>query len=240
MTRHFDHKPLGHDDRILVQKGGSDVGLRTYMEHVYLCMSFGLGFTGLVAIVAYSPAVMMPLLLSTLKWFVILAPIGIVFFLSSRIVTLSLGIVQMLFWIYASCMRLSLSSIFLIFTGENIARIFFITAFIFAAMSLYGYSSRKDLTAMGSFLMMGVLGLIIASLVNFLSYSSSMQTTISFIGVLAFTGLTAYDVQYIKESYFVSDTIEVSSKKAIFGALQLYLDFINLFISLLQFSRERR
>lgn len=241
MKKRFDDQPIKYDAKPSIQKGDEDASLRSYMIRVYMYMSFGLGLTGIIAfIAAHSSALMEIILMSPLKWVVIFAPIGIVFFLSSRITTLSLRVVQVLFWVYAGSMGLSLSSIFLIFTGESIARLFFITSSMFAAMSLYGYSSRRDLSAMGSFLMMGLLGLIIASLVNLFFYTSAMQTTISFIGVLLFTGLTAHDVQQIKEFYLELDTTEISNKKAIFGALQLYLDFINLFTSLLQLSRERR
>ena len=218
-----------------------DLGLRSYMIRVYAYMSLGLGLTGLVVFyVASSPVVLVSIFTSPLKWVVMFAPLAMVFFLSARIATLSLSTAQMVFWIYAGLMGLSLSSIFLVFTGESIARLFFITASIFATMSLYGYTTRKDLTAMGSFLMMGVLGLLIASFVNLFFHSSAMQMMISSIGVLVFTGLTAYDVQQIKESYFDSDTADIFGKKAILGALQLYLDFINLFISLLQLSSDRR
>lgn len=241
MTERFNDQPVQRSTVHATKEIILDLGLRSYMIRVYAYMSLGLGLTGLVAFyVASSPSVLVSIFTSPLKWVVMFAPLAMVFFLSARIATLSLSTAQMVFWIFAGLMGLSLSSIFLVFTGESIARLFFITASIFATMSLYGYTTRKDLTAMGSFLMMGVLGLLIASFVNLFFYSSAMQMMISSIGVLVFTGLTAYDVQQIKESYFDSDTADISGKKAILGALQLYLDFINLFISLLQLSSDRR
>ncbi len=241
MTKRFDKRSIQHRSNPINREIDIDRDLRSYMIRVYMYMACGMGLTGLVAFyTASSPAMMVTIFTSPLKWVVMLAPIGMVFFLSSRIGVLSFSSAQILFWIYAGLMGLSLSTIFLVFTGESIARLFFITASIFAVMSLYGYSTRKDLSEMGSFLMMGVLGLVIASLVNLFFQSSAMQMIISSIGVLVFTGLTAYDVQQIKESYFESDTADISGKKAILGALQLYLDFINLFISLLQLSNDRR
>lgn len=241
MTERFDDQPVWRGASPATQEIGIDLGLRAYMVRVYMYMAMGLGLTSLVAFyAASSPSLMTSIFTSPLQWVVMLAPIGMVFFLSARIATLSFQTAQMLFWIYAGLMGLSLSSIFLIFTGESIARLFFITSSVFGAMSLYGYTTRKDLTSMGSFLMMGVLGLVVASIVNLFLHSSAMQMMISTIGVLVFTGLTAYDTQQIKESYFEADSIEITGKKAIIGALQLYLDFINLFISLLQLFGDRR
>jgi FtsH-binding integral membrane protein len=241
MTKRFDDQPVWRGAGPATQELGIDLGLRAYMVRVYMYMAMGLALTGLVAFyAASSPSLMVSIFTSPLKWVVMLAPIGMVFFLSARIGTLSFQTAQMLFWVYAGLMGLSLSSIFLVFTGESIARLFFITSSVFGAMSLYGYTTRKDLTAMGSFLMMGVLGLVIASVVNIFLHSSAMQMMISTVGVLVFTGLTAYDTQQIKSSYFEADDIEITGKKAIIGALQLYLDFINLFISLLQLFGDRR
>ncbi len=241
MTERFDDQPVWRSSGVAAGQAGIDLGLRAHMVRVFMYMAVGLGLTGLVAFyAASSPSLMMAIFASPLKWVVMLAPIGMVFFLSARIGSMSFSTAQMVFWIYAGMMGLSLSSIFLVFTGESIARLFFITASVFGAMSLYGYTTRKDLTSMGSFLMMGVLGLVVASLVNLFLQSSAMQMMISTIGVLVFTGLTAYDTQQIKESYFEADTADISGKKAIIGALQLYLDFINLFISLLQLFGDRR
>jgi FtsH-binding integral membrane protein len=218
-----------------------DQGLRAHMIRVYNYMALGLGLTGLVAyIAASSPEFMVSVFTSPLKWLVMLAPIGIVFFLSASINRLSASAAQLTFWIYAGLMGLSLSTIFVIFTGESVAKLFFITASVFGSMSLYGYTTQRDLSQMGSFLMMGLMGLVVASLVNLFTHSSAMQFIISAVGVLIFTGLTAYDTQAIKESYYSADNSEVARKKAIFGALMLYLNFINLFISLLQLFGDRR
>jgi FtsH-binding integral membrane protein len=145
-----------------------------------------------------------------------------------------------LFWIYATVMGLSLGSIFLVFTGESIARVFFITAATYGAMSLYGYTTRSDLSGFGSFLLMGLIGILIASLVNIFVKSSALQFAISIIGVIVFVGLTAYDTQRIKQMYLESDSTEIAGKKAVMGALALYLDFINLFMILLQLFGHRR
>ena len=220
---------------------GIDVGLRNYMVRVYGYMAMGLGLTGLVAFfVFFSPALMMSIFISPLKWVVMLAPFGMVMFLSARIGSMSFSAAQMSFWVYAGLMGLSLSSIFLVFTGQSIAQLFFVSASVFGAMSLYGYTTRKDLTALGSFLLMGVMGIVVASLVNLFLQSNAMQMMISVIGVLVFTGLTAYDTQQIKESYFEADSHELAGKKAILGALDLYQDFVNLFISLLYLFGDRR
>jgi uncharacterized protein len=147
---------------------------------------------------------------------------------------------QAIFWVYAGVMGLSLASVFLVFTGESIARVFFITAGTFGAMSLYGYTTQRDLSQWGSFLFMGLIGIIIASLVNIFLASSALQFAISVIGVIVFVGLTAYDTQQIKEMYFENDDAQTAGKKAIMGALRLYLDFINLFMMLLQLFGTRR
>ncbi len=241
MTERFDDQPVWRGAGPAAGQVGIDLGLRSHMVRVYMYMALGLALTGLVAFfAASSPALMTAIFTTPLKWLVMLAPLGMVIYLSARIGAMSFSTAQMVFWIYAGMMGLSLSAIFLVFTGESIARLFFITSSVFGAMSLYGYTTRKDLTAMGSFLMMGVVGIVIASVVNLFLHSSAMQMMISVIGVLVFTGLTAYDTQQIKESYLESDTGDISGKKAIIGALQLYLDFINLFISLLQLFGDRR
>ncbi|HMK69021.1 MAG TPA: Bax inhibitor-1/YccA family protein, partial [Stellaceae bacterium] len=162
------------------------------------------------------------------------------FLLSFRIQKMSLGAAQLTFWGYSALMGLSLGYIFLVYTGASIVSTFFITAAMFLAMSLYGYTTGRDLTGMGSFLFMGLIGIIIASVVNLFILSSMMSFVISVIGVLIFTGLTAYDTQRIKESYFASDDGTVAGKKAIMGALQLYLDFLNLFIMMLRLFGQSR
>jgi uncharacterized protein len=163
-----------------------------------------------------------------------------VLFLSFRIERMSLGTAQATFWGFAALMGLSLAGIFLVFTGASIARVFFISAATFGAMSLYGYTTRRDLSQVGSFLFMGLIGIVLASLVNLFLASSALQFAISVIGVLVFTGLTAWDTQRIKEVYVASDPGDVLAKKALMGALALYLDFINLFVMLLQLTGQRR
>ena len=221
-----------------------DEGLRSYMLKVYNLMALALVITGVAAFFTYSlastnPAVAQLLYASPLKWVVMLAPIGLVFFLSFRIQHMSVAAAQTTFWVYAALMGLSLSSIFLVFTGESIVQTFFVTAAAFAGLSLYGYTTKRSLSGMGSFLIMGLFGLIIASIVNIFLQSSAMQFAISAIGVLIFAGLTAYDTQKIKEMYFDGDDVAVAGRKAIMGALTLYLDFINLFTFLLQFLGNR-
>ncbi|MCX8999326.1 Bax inhibitor-1/YccA family protein [Rhizobiaceae bacterium BDR2-2] len=224
-----------------------DQGLRSYMLKVYNLMALGLAITGLAAFLTFNMAVSdgaltpfgQALYASPLKWVVMFAPLGLVFFLSFRISSMSVAAAQTTFWIYAAVMGLSLSSIFLVFTGQSIVQTFFVTAASFGALSLYGYTTKKDLSALGSFLIMGVFGLIIASIVNIFLASSALQFAISAIGVLVFAGLTAYDTQKIKEMYFDGDDALVAGRKAIMGALTLYLDFINLFMFLLQFLGNR-
>ena len=231
-----------------------DEGLRTYMLKVYNYMTTGLLVTGLVAyffgkasIITNSAGDIVGLtsigaLLfnSPLMWVVMLAPLGFVFYLSARINKMSISSAQLTFWIFSAIMGLSLSSIFIQFTGASIARVFFITSETFAGMSLYGYTTKKDLTKLGGFLMMGLIGIIIASIVNIFIGSSAMQFAISVIGVLIFVGLTAYDTQKIKNMYYAGDSESIGSKKALMGALRLYLDFINLFILLMQLFGQRR
>ena len=173
------------------------------------------------------------------KWLVILAPLALVFFMSFRIHTLSLPAAQATFWIYAALVGVSFGSLGLIYTGGSIARVFLITAVTFGSMSLYGYTTKRDLTGMGSFLFMGLIGLIVASLVNLFFASSAMSFALSVISVLIFTGFTAYDTQAIKETYYEGDGSTVMGHKAIMGALRLYLDFINLFLSLLRLFGNR-
>jgi FtsH-binding integral membrane protein len=163
-----------------------------------------------------------------------------VFFLSFRIQSMSFSSAQITFWVFAAVMGIGLAPVFLMYTGASVARVFFITSATFGAMSLWGYTTKRDLTGWGSFLFMGLIGIIIASLVNLFMQSSMMEFVISVIGVIIFTGLTAYDTQKIKESYSVSMSGEIAGKAAIMGALRLYLDFINLFLMLLRLLGDRR
>ena len=217
-----------------------DEGLRAYMLKVYNYMGSALLLSGIVAYaVAHTPALMQVIFGTPLMWVVMLAPLGMVFFLSARIEKMNFATAQTTFWIFAALMGASLASIFVIYTQTSIVRVFMITAVTFGAMSLWGYTTKRDLSGMGSFLMMGLIGIIVASLVNLFIQSSMMHWVISVIGVLVFTGLTAYDTQKIKEMYLVSDGQVVMGKKAIMGALKLYLDFINLFIMLLHLFGNR-
>ncbi|OKL44825.1 Bax inhibitor-1/YccA family protein [Pseudovibrio exalbescens] len=229
--------------------GVYDAGLRAYMLRVYNYMALGVAITGLVALASFNMAVDgatgqltafgAAIYTTPLRWVVMLAPLGLVFFLSARIHKMSASAAQTTFWIYAALMGLSLSWIFMVYTGNSIARVFFISAASFGALSLFGYTTKKDLSAWGSFLFMGLIGIIIASLVNLFLASSALQFAISVIGVLVFAGLTAYDTQQIKEMYAASDSADSAGKKAVMGALRLYLDFINLFIMLLSLFGNR-
>ena len=228
-----------------------DEGLRAYMLRVYNYMLMGLALTGVTAFAtanvpqvrdlffAYSPAAN-AYGLTMLGMIAIFAPLGLVFFLGFRLNRMSLQGAQTTFWVYAGLMGISIASILLNFTGDSVARVFFITAATFGAMSLYGYTTKRDLSGFGSFLFMGLIGLIIAMVVNMFLHSTMMQWIISVIGVLIFTGLTAYDTQSIKENYYVSDSGEIAGKKAVMGALRLYLDFVNLFLMLIQLLGNRR
>jgi FtsH-binding integral membrane protein len=216
------------------QAAAVDVGLRAYMLRVYNYMSVALALSGAVAFfVSTSPAMQQVIFGTPLMWVVFLAPLGLVFFLSARIQKMSATAAQTTFWIFAALMGLSLASIFIAYTPESITRVFFITAGAFAGLSLVGYTTKKDLSGMGTFLIMGVIGLIIAMVVNMFVASSMLQLGISVIGVLIFAGLTAYDTQQIKLMYYEADEDEVAAKKSIMGALKLYLDFLNMFIFLM-------
>jgi len=228
-----------------------DQGLRSYMLKVYNYMGSALLVTGIVALLTFKFAVesVSPLAFTDLgqtlynsgfAWVVMLAPLGVVLYMSFGIAKMSASKAQTVFWIFAALMGLSLSSIFAVYTETSITRVFFITAGTFGAMSIYGYTTKRDLTKFGSFLMMGLIGIIIASIVNMFMKSPMMYWIISILGVLIFVGLTAYDTQKIKNMYLVSDDNEMSGKKAVMGALTLYLDFINLFIMLLRLFGQRR
>ena len=224
-----------------------DEGLRSYMLKVYNYMGLGLVVTGLVAYFGNQAAVENGqltawgelLYTSPLMWVIALSPLAFVLVLSFGINKLSVPAAQAVFWAFAAVMGLSLSSIFMVYTEASIAKVFFITAATFGAMSLWGYTTKRDLTGMGSFLFMGLIGLIIAMIVNIFLQSSALEFAISAVGVLIFVGLTAYDTQKIKESYHVSLGAEVLAKGAIMGALRLYLDFINLFLMLLRLFGNR-
>ncbi len=231
-----------------------DAGLRAYMLKVYNYMATGVLLTGIISLISFKLSAdisatgqiiaLKPygnaIFNSGLKWIIMLAPLAVIFYMSFGINKMSTSKAQTVFWIFTILMGLSLSWVLIVFTEISVARVFFITSATFGAMSIYGYTTKRDLTKLGSFLMMGLIGIIIASLVNIFLKSTMMHFVISILGVLIFVGLTAYDTQKIKNMYSASDTIEVSGKKAIMGALTLYLDFINLFIMLLRLFGQRR
>src|SRR3954463_13333075 len=216
-----------------------EAGLRQHMQRVYGYMAGGLVLTGLVAYAAAASGLYQAIAGTALLWIVMLAPLGFVLFLSFGIERISAGTAILLFWIYAAVMGLSLGGIFLVFTGTSIARVFFITAAAYGAMSIYGFTTGADLSRFGSFLFMGLIGIVIASLVNIFLRSDAVQFVVSVIGVLVFVGLTAYDTQRIKETYYEEAGTEMVSKMALMGALTLYLDFINLFTLLLNLLGQR-
>lgn len=223
-----------------VDQGAFDEGLRRHMLRIYNYMGVGLVATGAIAMLVASNAALMAAIFGTpLKWVAMLAPLAFIMVLSFGIHKLSFATAQLVFWGFCAAMGVSMASIFLVFTGSSIALTFFVTASTFLAMSLYGYTTKADLSKMGTFLMMGVVGLVIASLVNIFMQSSALQFAISAIGVLVFTGLTAYDTQRLKEEYAEYYDRESSGKLALMGALTLYLDFVNLFQFLLHFLGQR-
>jgi uncharacterized protein len=229
-----------------------DAGLRAHMIRVYNYMTAGVALTGIVAWFTFSAAVTdtggalaltpfgQAIFQSPLMWVLVLAPLALVFAISFGINRLSVGTALTLFFVYAGLLGLSLASIFLVYTGASITRVFFISAATFGAMSLWGYTTQRDLTGMGSFLFMGLIGIIIASLVNIFLRSSGLDWAVSVMGVLIFTGLTAYDTQKIKEMYSPMDDGTIAGRKAVMGALSLYLDFINLFLMMLRLFGDRR
>ena len=220
-----------------------DQGLRAYMTRVYGLMAGAMALTGAVAFaIGNSPSVLGIIYGTPLSWVVMLAPLGMVFFLAARIHRLRASTAQTLFWVYAAMVGASISYIFVVYSGVSIAKTFFITAVAFLSLSLYGYTTRRDLSGMGTFLVMGVIGLVLAMLVNLFLASPALEFAISALGVLIFAGLTAYDTQNIKNTYHGIRQIgeqrggaEIREKSAIMGALKLYLDFLNMFLFLLHF-----
>jgi FtsH-binding integral membrane protein len=219
-----------------------DAGLRSYMLSIYNYMASAVLLTGAVAMLFANSGLAYQVLggPGPLKYIIMLAPLGFVMVLSYGINRLSTFAAQGLFWAFAAVMGLSLSSIFLVYTGASIAQTFFATAAAFAGLSLFGYTTKKDLSAFGTFLIMGVVGLLVAMVINMFLHSSAMNLIISFIGVLLFAGLTAYDTQKIKSLYFHVAGSDMVGKSVVMGALTLYLDFINMFTFLLQFMGDRR
>ncbi|MER8592430.1 Bax inhibitor-1/YccA family protein [Mesorhizobium sp. M1182] len=217
-----------------------DEGLRRHMLRVYNYMGLGLVVTGVIAfVVASTPALYVPIFSTPLKWVVMLAPLAFVLLFSFRMQAMSAAGAQAMYWAFCAVMGLSLASVFLVFTGTSIARTFFIAATMFGATSLYGYTTKRDLTQFSSFLIMGLIGVVIASIVNIFLGSTALQFAISVIGIAVFIGLTAWDTQTIKEQYAENFGAESQQKLAVFGAFSLYLNFINIFQLLLNFTGER-
>jgi uncharacterized protein len=234
-----------------------DMGLRAHMISVYNYMASGVALTGVTAWLAYQMAggdairisggtivgltsFGQALFNSPLMWVLVLAPLGLVFFLSFRISHMQASTARLLFFVYAGLLGVSLATIFVAYTQTSITRVFFISAAAFGALSLYGYTTQRSLNAMGSFLVMGLFGLIIASLVNIFLKSSGLDWALSVVGVLIFAGLTAWDTQKIKEMFDPQDDGTIAGRKVVMGALSLYLDFINMFLMLLRLFGDRR
>jgi hypothetical protein len=250
--RNYTAAPGFGADRVAI-----DAGLRAHMIRVYNYMAGGVALTGIVAWLAYQAAGGDAITVSgrvasgltpfgqaifqgPLMWVLLLAPLGLVFFLSYRIGNLQASTARLLFFIYAGLLGLSLASIFLVYTQASLARVFFITAASFGALSLWGYTTQRNLDGMGSFMIMGLFGILIAMLVNIFLKSTGLDWAISVLGVLIFAGLTAWDTQRIKEMYSPMDDGTIAGRKAVMGALKLYLDFINMFLFLLRLFGDRR
>ena len=231
---------MSYTDKVDTVSIRYDEGLRNYMLQVYNYMTVALAISGLVAMgLNFNPTLMALIWGTPFKWVAILAPLGACLAFSFFFDKLTVRTAQMAMFAFAALMGLSISSIFLVFKLGSIAQVFFIAASTFGAASIYGYTTKRDLTSLGSFLMMGVIGLVIAGLVNLFLQSSVMTFAISCLGVLIFTGLTAYDTQEIKEHYYYT-VDEEQAKAGVFGALRLYLDFINIFMSLLQILGDKK
>lgn len=216
-----------------------DAGLRKHMLSIYNYMASGVLLSGIVTYLFANSGFAAQVMATPLRWLIVLAPLGFVFAISGGANRFSEGTLKTLYWAFATVMGLSLSTIFLVFTGSSIATTFFATAGAFAGLSLFGYTTKKDLSGFGTFLIMGVVGILIASLVNLFLGSNVLQLAISVLGVLIFAGLTAYDTQMLKNQYFQLRGTDFVGKAVILGALSLYLDFINMFQFLLSFLGQR-
>ena len=217
-----------------------DAGLRAHMQRVFNYMGIGLAVTGLLAWVTANTALAGMIWGSPIRWLVIFAPLAFVLFMQFRMQAISAAALRATFFAYCAVMGLSLSVVFLVYTSASVDRAFFITAATFGAMSLWGYTTKRDLTSLGSFMMMGVLGLVIASVVNMFLNSPGIYWVISVLSVGIFTALTAYDTQSIKQTYSENWGQEANDKLAVFGALRLYMDFINIFVNLLRLMGDRK
>jgi len=219
---------------------GYDAGLRRYMLSIYNYMASGVLLSGIVALVFASSGAAAAVFVTPLRWLIVLAPLGFVMAMSFGLNRMQTSTLRLLFWAFSVAMGLSLSSIFLVYTGPSIASTFFATAAAFAGLSLVGYTTKKNLSGMGTFLIMGVWGLLAAMVINMIWPSSGLSLAISLLGVLIFAGLTAYDTQRLKDTYAQVAGTEFAGKVVVMGALSLYLDFINMFTFLLQFMGDRR
>ena len=241
MQNQFDpRQPAVNTATVGVPRAARDVGLRSYMLSVYNYMTSGILLTGIVAMLFANSGYAAQVMATPLRWLIILAPLGFVMVMSFGMNRLSTGTLQALFWGFATVMGLSMSTIFLVYTGMSIAQTFFAVAAGFAGLSLWGYTTKKDLSGWGTFLIMGVVGLLVAIVINIFLQSPAMMMAISAIGVLLFAGLTAYDTQKIKSMYDHVRGTDMMGKVVIMGALNLYLDFINMFTFLLSFMGDRR
>jgi FtsH-binding integral membrane protein len=246
MQNQFDPRTTtpGYDPAVSVgvPRAARDAGLRSYMLKVYNYMASGVLLTGIVAMLFASSSIGQEIMLGggLLRWLIILAPLGFVFAMSFGYNRMSESTLQLLFWSFAFVMGLSMSTIFLVYTGVSIAQTFFAVTAAFLGLSLWGYTTKKDLSGFGTFLIMGVVGLLVAMLINLFMQSTAMNFAISAIGVLLFAGLTAYDTQKIKSMYAYVAGTDMVGKVVIMGALNLYLDFINMFQFLLSFMGDRR
>jgi FtsH-binding integral membrane protein len=241
MQNQYDPRTTGVNTATVgVPRAARDAGLRSYMLSVYNYMASGVLLTGIVALLFANSGLAAQVLVTPLRWLIILAPLGFVMAMSFGLNRMSTATLQGLFWAFAVAMGLSMSSIFLVYTGVSIAQTFFAVAAGFVGLSLYGYTTKRDLSGFGTFLIMGVVGLLVAMLINLFLQSPAMMFAISAIGVLLFAGLTAYDTQKVKSMYAYVAGTDMMGKVVIMGALNLYLDFINMFMFLLSFMGDRR
>ena len=241
MQNQFDPRTTGVDPAIAVgvPRAARDAGLRSYMLSVYNYMASGVMLTGIVALIFANTAFGVGVMTSPLRWLVILSPLAIVFAMSFGVNRMKTSTLQTLFWAFATLMGMSMSTIFAVYTGVSIAQTFFAFTAGFLGLSLYGYTTKKDLSGFGTFLIMGVVGLLVAMVINIFMQSTAMGYAISAIGVLLFAGLTVYDTQKIKSMYAHVAGTDMMGKTIIMGALNLYLDFINMFTFLLSFMGSR-
>jgi uncharacterized protein len=235
-----DSNPFFRSGVAGIDRVGFDAGLRAHMQRVFSYMGGGLAITGIVAFIVANTALAGLIFGTPLKWVAMFAPLAFIIYMNVKMQSISAARAQTLFWVFCGLMGLSMGSIFLVFTTESIARAFFITGATFGTMALWGYTTKRDLSGMGAFMLMGLIGLLIASVVNIFMMSSMLQWVVSVAGVAIFTGLTAFDTQRIKQNYAESWGSEANDKMAVFGALSLYLNFINAFQFLLSLTGGNR